>query len=134
MSDFQPPGYYPAAGDPPNTTRYWNGTAWEGQPVSSVGQPMGQMQAAHYAEDSQAVLALIMALLGITMCQILCPVAWYLGQRELDGIDAGLRDPAKRDWAFASKLIGIIGTALMVLAVLFIVLFVVGLGAFAAGG
>ncbi len=133
MTDFQPPGYYPAAGDPPNTTRYWNGTEWDGEPVANMGQPMMQTQAAHYPEQSQAVMALIMALLGLTLCQLLCPLAWIFGQRELDAIDAGRRDPSKRDMAFASKVIGIVGTALMVLGLIFLVLFVVSIGAFAVG-
>jgi uncharacterized membrane protein YhaH (DUF805 family) len=31
------PGWYPAAGDPPNTIRYWNGTTWEGGPQTPPG-------------------------------------------------------------------------------------------------
>lgn len=33
-----PPGWYPAAGDPPGTQRYWNGSGWEGQarPIPGV--------------------------------------------------------------------------------------------------
>lgn len=27
------PGHYHAEGDPPDTVRYWNGTAWEGDPM-----------------------------------------------------------------------------------------------------
>ena len=26
----QPPGHYPAEGDPPNTVRYWDGEQWVG--------------------------------------------------------------------------------------------------------
>ncbi len=133
MSDFQPPGFYPAAGDPPNTTRYWNGTEWEGEPIAAGGQPIMLGQTASYPEESQAIMALIMALLGLTLCQLLCPLAWIFGQRELDAIDAGRRDPSKRDMAFASKIIGIVGTALMVIGLIFLLLFVVSLGAFAVG-
>ena len=136
MSDSPPPGYYPAQGDPPNTTRYWDGAAWVGGPIptdppspqhTSVGPPGAPGQAQRYPEDSQAVVALIMALLGLTMCQILCPLAWYFGQRELTAIDEGRRDPSKRDWALASKIIGIAGTVLLVIGLLFLLLFVVGL-------
>lgn len=32
-----PTGWYYADGDPPDTERYWNGTSWEGEPVSVYG-------------------------------------------------------------------------------------------------
>ncbi len=43
MSDTpqtQPPGWYYAQGDPPDTQRYWDGTQWQGgpQPVPGAGQ------------------------------------------------------------------------------------------------
>jgi uncharacterized RDD family membrane protein YckC len=36
----QPPGWYYAQGDPPNTQRYWDGTQWQGgpQPIQGAGQ------------------------------------------------------------------------------------------------
>ncbi len=34
------PGWYPAEGDPPNTTRWWNGTSWVGDPHAvDMSQP-----------------------------------------------------------------------------------------------
>lgn len=40
MSDPQPPGWYYAQGDPPDTQRYWDGSQWQGgpQPVPAAGQ------------------------------------------------------------------------------------------------
>lgn len=41
MSDSpQPPGWYYAQGDPPDTQRYWDGSQWQGgpQPVPAAGQ------------------------------------------------------------------------------------------------
>ncbi|MBQ88960.1 MAG: hypothetical protein CL433_09005 [Acidimicrobiaceae bacterium] len=39
----QPPGHYPAEGDPPDTVRYWDGEQWIGDPIpappSSVAVP-----------------------------------------------------------------------------------------------
>ena len=29
----QPPGHYPAEGDPPDTVRYWDGEQWVGDPI-----------------------------------------------------------------------------------------------------
>ncbi len=43
----QPPGWYPAQGDPPGTQRYWDGQSWIGapQPVPGVAGPGGQVTA-----------------------------------------------------------------------------------------
>ena len=45
MSDAssQPPGWYHAQGDPPNTQRYWDGSQWQGgpQPVAAAAPSAG---------------------------------------------------------------------------------------------
>jgi uncharacterized RDD family membrane protein YckC len=43
----QPPGWYPAQGDPPGTQRYWDGQSWIGapQPVPGATGPGGQVTA-----------------------------------------------------------------------------------------
>ncbi|MFV0526078.1 MAG: RDD family protein [Acidimicrobiales bacterium] len=47
----QPPGWYPAQGDPPGTHRYWDGAQWVGgpQPIADSPQPMNYGQQAGYA-------------------------------------------------------------------------------------
>ncbi len=37
----QPAGWYHAAGDPPGTHRYWDGTQWQGDPQPVVAAPGG---------------------------------------------------------------------------------------------
>lgn len=37
----QPAGWYHAEGDPPGTTRYWDGTAWQGGPQAAPIAPAG---------------------------------------------------------------------------------------------
>lgn len=75
-----------------------------------------QMQ---YPEDSQAVLSLVLSLVGLVACSgLLCPLGWYFGNKELAGIDAGRRDPSKRDMAKAGQVIGIIGSLLLALGLL----------------
>ncbi len=110
----QPPPQQPPPGQPfqqqPPPQAY-------GQPGMQPGVPMPGMAMA-YPEQSQAVLSLVMSLVGLVVCGgVLCPVGWYYGNKELQGIDAGLRDPSKRDLAMAGKIIGIIGTVLVVLAI-----------------
>jgi uncharacterized protein YbjQ (UPF0145 family) len=42
MSQPTPPGWYPAAGDPPGTVRYWDGSQWTGEPISQSSEPEPQ--------------------------------------------------------------------------------------------
>jgi uncharacterized membrane protein YjgN (DUF898 family) len=78
-----------------------------------------------YAEASQAVLALVVAIVGLVTFQIISPVAWVLANREIQAIDAGLRNPENRGMAVAAKVIGIIGTVVLLLIVLIAVAAVV---------
>lgn len=93
-------------------------------------QPSDGYQPPVFAEQSQAVTALVLSCLGIVACQVLCPVGWYLAQKELTAIDNGLRDPSKRDMAVAGRIVGIIGTVLI--GVIFLaIIFFIGIATFA---
>jgi hypothetical protein len=73
-----------------------------------------------YPEPSQATLALVLGILSLVLCQPLGPFAWWIGQAELAGIDAGRRPPENRQTANAGRILGIIGTVLLALGVLFL--------------
>ena len=77
-----------------------------------------------YPEESKAVISLVLSILGLVVCGVLSPVAWYYGHQETEAIDAGRRDPSKRDMATAGKVIGIIGTAILAFIVLGVLLVV----------
>lgn len=68
-----------------------------------------------YPEASQSTLVLVLGILGLVVCQVLSPIAWYLGSRELTAIDTGRRDPTGRSVANAGRILGIIGSVLLVL-------------------
>lgn len=70
---------------------------------------------------------LVLGILGIVICGVLGPFAWVMGNRELQAIDSGLRSPENRSTANAGRILGIIGTVLLGIAVLFF-LFFIGLG------
>ena len=68
-----------------------------------------------YPEASQSTLVLVLGILGLVVCQILSPIAWYLASQELTAIDTGRRDPSGRSVANAGRILGIIGSVLLVL-------------------
>ena len=84
-----------------------------------------------FAEESQAVLAICLSVIGILLGGALSPFGWHLGKKELDGIASGHRDPSKRNVANAAKIIGIIGSVyfsfILVLAAITLVFVLIGL-------
>ena len=76
------------------------------------GQEIPQWQ-----ESNRATTALALDILGLFGCGILAPFAWWLGQKELDAIDAGTRSPTHRSRARAAKILGILGVILIPLLV-----------------
>jgi hypothetical protein len=78
-----------------------------------------------YPEDSQATVALVLGILGLVLCQILGPIAWVMGNNEVNAIDAGKRNPANRSTAQAGKILGIIGTVFLIVGVAVLLFFLV---------
>jgi uncharacterized Tic20 family protein len=87
------------------------------------------MSGGAYPESSQATLALILGILSVLVLSILGPFAWWIGGKEKRAIDAGRRDPANRGVAVAGWVLGIIGTILLILGVLFLIFWIVVFGA-----
>jgi len=72
-----------------------------------------------YPEASQATTALVLGILGLVLCfGITGPFAWSMGSKELQAIDAGRRPPENRGTANAAKVLGIVGTVILGLAVI----------------
>jgi hypothetical protein len=70
-----------------------------------------------YPEKSRATIVLVLGILAVAAWGIFGPVAWWMGSRELAGIDAGSRPPHYRGLAKAGRILGIVGTVLTVGAV-----------------
>ena len=104
-----PTPYQPAAPAPAYPPAY---------PPAGYGHPSAGYGVV-YPEPSQATLAFIFGILGIIVVQLLAPFAWWLGGKEKRAIDEGRRDPANRGLAVAGWVLGIIGTVLLGLYVLF---------------
>ena len=90
-----------------------------------------------YPENSQATTALILGVVGVVsgpagfflpfvgFLGLLSPFAWYVGRKEMKAIDAGLRDPAFRTNAKVGMILGIVGTVLLIFAILFLILIII---------
>ena len=73
-----------------------------------------------YPEESQATTALVLGILGV-VSTILAPFAWVVANRELEGIRSGRRSPEGQQLASTARILGIIGTVLLGLGLLFVV-------------
>lgn len=83
-------------------------------------------QAGAYPEESQATTILVLGILSlICSCLPLGVAAWVMGNRELQAIDSGRRNPDNRGTANAGRIIGIVATVLGLIGIiiLFMVLF-----------
>lgn len=73
--------------------------------------------------SQRATTALVLGILGFVCCQLIAPVAWYLGNQELREIRAGRVSPRDEGTAKAGMILGIIGTVFLVLAMFWILFF-----------
>lgn len=78
---------------------------------------MSDRQSAEYREESQATLALVLGILSIVCLPLLGPAAWAVARNELVGIEQGRRSPSHRGTAATARVLAIIGTSLLVTAV-----------------
>ena len=64
----------------------------------------------------RGTLILVLGILGIVVCAFCAPVAWSMGSNDLKEIDAGRMDPQGRDQTNIGKILGIIGSILLILS------------------
>jgi hypothetical protein len=81
--------------------------------------------------SGKAVAALVLGLVAFFCCTPLGPVAWFLGASERAAIRAGYSSPAGDGIALAGMIIGIVCTALVVLGLLAVILWIVVFGGLA---
>ena len=94
-------------------------------PYPPPGQPpYGYPQGYPYAppEHPKATTSMVLGILGLVMCQIVSPFAWSIGKQTLNEIDASGGRLGGRGQAQAGYILGIVGTVLLILGVLFFIL------------
>ncbi len=87
-----------------------------------------------YPEPSQAVLALVLGIIGLVAFQLLAPFAWYIATKEIRAVDAGRRNPKDRGLAVAGKVMGIVGTVLLGIGLLIVIILIIAVVAGTASG
>lgn len=102
------------------------GTA-AGSPYAAPMHPQGATRmTSNYGgplQPDRGAMILTFGILGLVICGIFSIVAWIMGSGDLKQIDAGMRDPAGRGMTQAGMILGIIGTVLIGIALLFMVPF-----------
>ena len=102
-------GSYQAPGQPPYQQPY---------PPYGYGYPVPP-------DHPKAVTAMVLGILGLVMCQIASPFAWSMGKRTLAEIDASGGRLGGRGQAQTGYVLGIVGTVLLGLGVLFLLVYFV---------
>ena len=78
-----------------------------------------------------AVIVFVMGLLGLLLCPILAPVAWIMGNSYMAKCQAMAVEP--EGLAVAGRILGIIGTCLLILAIVIWVVIICAGGALMGG-
>ncbi len=81
-------------------------------------------------DHPQAVTVLVLGICGLLVCQVIGPFAWSMGSRALREIDGSGGQVGGRDMVNIGRVLGMVSTALLGLALLFLLLLAViaGLG------
>ncbi|MFN3149653.1 DUF4190 domain-containing protein [Bremerella sp.] len=82
----------------------------------------------------RGVLILVLGILGLIVCCLCAPAAWYMGSQDLAEIDAGRMDPEGRQMTQIGMILGMVGVGLWVLGIIVQVALVLLAGGLAAAG
>ena len=73
------------------------------------------------ATSSRATTALVLGIVGIVCCQLCGPFAWWMGKQEIAAIRAGTIPASNEGMAKAGMILGIVGTVLLGLSLIWMV-------------
>jgi hypothetical protein len=149
---YQPPsGQDPSGQQPfptygqPDAGPYGQPSDPYGQPVDPYGQPRDaggypgavaqpyEGYAPRTGDHPQGTLILVLGIAGFLVAGVISPVAWILGSRARKEIRATGSHPANEQLIVVGRILGIIGTVLLILGVLLGVLLLVLATVVAAG-
>jgi hypothetical protein len=70
--------------------------------------------------NNRPMITLVLGIVGIICCGLAAPVAWYMGKQELAAIAAGQAAREGEQLAKVGMILGIIGTVLLALTLIWI--------------
>ncbi|MCW2789151.1 MAG: hypothetical protein JWP56_1454 [Aeromicrobium sp.] len=85
----------------------------------------GPQPASEPPKHPQSTTALVLGIVGIVACGVVAPFAWVIGGRAVREIDASPGTYGGRSEANTGKILGIVGTALLVLGILALIVLVI---------
>lgn len=96
-------------------------------PPPGYGQPPahGQGGYAQPPDHPRATTSLILGILGVVLCQVIAPFAWSIGKSTVNEIDASGGRLGGRGTAQAGYIMGIVGTVLLGIALVFLVIWII---------
>jgi hypothetical protein len=99
----------------------------QGTPPGPYGVPYGQ--GAPAPSDSRDTTIMVLGILGLIFCQLLAPVAWYMGKKRIDEVRAaGQREPGTLKAGYICGIIGSIALLLGFVVVVFAFIVVTAVG------
>lgn len=66
-----------------------------------------------------ATTVLVLGIISIVCCQVAGPIAWFLGNKELQAIRAGISPASGEGTAKAGMIMGIVGTIFLIGIIIF---------------
>jgi TRAP-type C4-dicarboxylate transport system permease small subunit len=84
---------------------------------------MNDVQSPAPIKAHRGVMLLVFGILGILCCLIFGILAWVMGSSDLKAMAEGKMDPSGEGLTKAAKILGMIGCALAILGILWMVLF-----------
>jgi hypothetical protein len=127
-----PPGQEPPQqppsdpGQPPPPPQYGAPPQQYAQPPQQYAQPPYGAQPQYSLPNAPgAVLSLVLGIIGITACGLTAPFAWAQGRKAEQAFDASPGSYGGKGMATAGKILGIIGTVLLAVGVLFFFIYVI---------
>ena len=91
-------------------------------PPQPPGGGYGYQQQPPHQDHPRATMSMILGILGIVICSVIAPFAWNMGKKTMNEIDASGGQLGGRGMAQAGYIMGIIGTVLLIIGVLFFAL------------
>lgn len=115
----QPGAQHPGAQPPPPPSPYGGG--YGGPPPYGPGGYPGPQPVKHQG----TTVSLVLGIVGLVLCQVISPFAWWYGKKTMNEIDAQPGAYMGYGEAKAGWICGIIGTALLALSVVVFVVVII---------